>query len=156
LIPIEHRPYQPKLPLRLLDRFAHAGFHATYRGLLPFSFSRQPLEAITVKQVSLLVDQLPEARVTGDAGEHSIMPTIWTLGGESNLTLQQMPNSVVTYAVRIPAGTKLSFNLGVMSDGQTSDPLTFGLSIKGRASGDRKVFIRAVSPLGAQWIPESV
>src|SRR5204863_1409546 len=39
---------------------AHAGLYSSTWGLLPFAISRQPVEEITVQQVSYLNERLPE------------------------------------------------------------------------------------------------
>jgi hypothetical protein len=44
----------------LLNREAHAGYYSSAWGLLPFSFSKVPIEEIHVEQVSYLVEKLPE------------------------------------------------------------------------------------------------
>lgn len=44
-----------RTPLRLIDRHAHSGFSAASFGLLPFSFSRGPLDRITYSRTSSFV-----------------------------------------------------------------------------------------------------
>jgi 4-amino-4-deoxy-L-arabinose transferase-like glycosyltransferase len=60
LVPAFQETWRSSLPIRLMNRTAHAGFYSSNWGLLPFSFSRAPVESIDVKQVSYLVEKLPE------------------------------------------------------------------------------------------------
>lgn len=159
LIPIERRPYGTKLPLRLLDRFAHAGFHGTYRGLLPFSLSRRSIEEITVKQVSLLIDELPKAAILGAAGPQSAMPAGWTLDGQSKVTLQQIPDSSVTYRLWIPDRAQLVFHIGLMGSEAVETPLLFSVAVRKSASEEQEVFKRSVRKPESgpvRWIPDAV
>ena len=45
-----------RTPLRLIDRYAHSGFSAASAGLLPFSFSLQPLDRITYSRTSSFLE----------------------------------------------------------------------------------------------------
>ena len=45
-----------RTPLRLVDRHAHSGFSSVSMGLLPFSFSNQPLDRITYSRTSSYLD----------------------------------------------------------------------------------------------------
>ena len=51
-IPMYSREVYSPFPLRLLDLTAHSGFYTTAFGLLPFSFSRGPLDRITYSRTS--------------------------------------------------------------------------------------------------------
>ena len=45
-VPLEVKDLAVRSPLRLLDRYAHSGFSSETFGLLPFSFSRRPVDAL--------------------------------------------------------------------------------------------------------------
>ena len=48
---LEQRPYRIRSPLRLLDVHAHAGFWSDGWGVLPFWFSRETLDEISIYRV---------------------------------------------------------------------------------------------------------
>jgi hypothetical protein len=70
LIPFETLEYSVRTPLRLLDKRSHAGFYSTGWGLLPFSFSRKPVESIEIRQVNFMIERLPWAQIETRAGEN--------------------------------------------------------------------------------------
>ncbi len=51
-VPLEVEELSVRSPLRLLDRYAHSGFSSETFGLLPFSFSRRPVDRITYARTS--------------------------------------------------------------------------------------------------------
>jgi hypothetical protein len=51
LQPVEQRTYRIRSPLRLLDPHSHAGFWSDGWGVLPFWFSRQPLDEFSIYRV---------------------------------------------------------------------------------------------------------
>ena len=51
-VPLEVKELAVRSPLRLVDRYAHTGFSSVTFGLLPFSFSRRPLDRITYSRTS--------------------------------------------------------------------------------------------------------
>jgi hypothetical protein len=73
-------------PIRLVSRKAHAGFYSSGWGLLPFSFSIVPLEIVTVFQVSMLIEKLPEIRMVGNADRRAAIP-LRGAGGHADLQL---------------------------------------------------------------------
>ena len=160
LIPVDRRAYQPDHPLRLLDRFSHAGFHGVYCGLLPISLSRQPLEEVAIKQVSVLAEWLPAAQFSGGGADAVPYTTLWALAGEPKLTLKQMPGSGLTYRWKIPANAQATFSLGVMNPSQLPDgSLTFSLWVKGPNGEAQSIFSRPVPVTrghAPHWIPEAV
>lgn len=60
LVPVQQRTWPSGIPIQLMNRAAHAGFYSSAWGLLPFSFSRSPVEGVTIQQVNYLVEKLPE------------------------------------------------------------------------------------------------
>jgi hypothetical protein len=63
--------YAPRLPIRLLDERAHAGFWNMGWGLLPFSIARagEPLDMITVRRVLRRVDDHGETEPAAHPGD---------------------------------------------------------------------------------------
>ena len=55
-VPLGTAELRVRTPLRLIDRYAHSGFSASAAGLLPFSFSRRPLDRITYSRTSQFLD----------------------------------------------------------------------------------------------------
>ena len=53
LEPMERRSYRIRSPLRLLDVHAHAGFWSDGWGVLPFWFSREDLDELSIYRVKL-------------------------------------------------------------------------------------------------------
>jgi hypothetical protein len=51
-VPLGAEDLRVRTPLRLIDRYAHAGFSSVSAGLLPFSFSLRPLDRITYSRTS--------------------------------------------------------------------------------------------------------
>ena len=51
-VPLRTVDLRVRTPLRLVDRHAHSGFSSASMGLLPFSFSSQPLDRITYSRTS--------------------------------------------------------------------------------------------------------
>jgi hypothetical protein len=51
-VPVRTLELGVRSPLRLVDRYGHSGFSSAAFGLLPFSFSRQPLDRITYWRTS--------------------------------------------------------------------------------------------------------
>jgi hypothetical protein len=51
-VPLRTVDLRVRTPLRLVDRHAHSGFSSASMGLLPFSFSNQPLDRITYSRTS--------------------------------------------------------------------------------------------------------
>jgi hypothetical protein len=72
--PVFHTSAESAFPIRLMSRKAHAGFFSSGWGLLPFSFSKAPLESLEILQVSMLVEQLPEIRMGGGSDAGRVLP----------------------------------------------------------------------------------
>jgi hypothetical protein len=74
LVPVRHDQYQGRIPIRLMNRSAHAGFYSSSWGLLPYTFSRAPVEEITVQQVSYISEKLPEIQLESPNKLATILP----------------------------------------------------------------------------------
>jgi len=72
LVPVEQRTWQSSMPIQLMNRESHAGFYSSGWGLLPFTFSRSPVEGVTIQQVSYLVERLPE--ITFEHADEQAIP----------------------------------------------------------------------------------
>jgi len=83
-------------PVRLLDRKTPAGFYSTGWGLIPFSFSRDPLEVAEIAQVQFLVERLPWATLSGTAAL-APWPGYMEAEGRRNISLLLKPGSELSY-----------------------------------------------------------
>ena len=70
-VPLRASDLRVRTPLRLIDRYAHAGFSAVSFGLLPFSFSRRPLDRITYLRTSPFLD-VPGAWTPTQFSDHLV------------------------------------------------------------------------------------
>lgn len=89
-------------PIRTFSRDAGAGFHDSHFGIVPFSFSRAPLDHLEMAEVSPFVINLPQV-VPED---FSSVPT-WSTGG---VLLKQIQPEM-KFRVRIPRDTKVKYEL---------------------------------------------
>ena len=116
LVPLETLGYEPATPLRLQDARSHAAFYSTgWGGRLPFSFSTKLLETIEVRQVNLLVEQLPWAAVES-AAEHGPWPGYLALHERSPLGLVARPDTRVVYRWSPEARVIFEMACGVSPD----------------------------------------
>jgi 4-amino-4-deoxy-L-arabinose transferase-like glycosyltransferase len=81
LVPLWQKSWQTAFPIRLMNRSAHAGFYSSSWGLLPYSFSRAPVEEVTVRQVSYLSEKLPEIQLESAEKLATILPVPVNTGG---------------------------------------------------------------------------
>ncbi len=114
-MPVQTLVYQPRTPLRLIDRQCNAGFYSTGWGLLPFSFSRKPLEEIEVYQINFMVESLPGARVI-HGGSIAPWPGFLNLPGRSPLALLLKPGTTIQYAWKEKKAVELDLLCGVGLD----------------------------------------
>ena len=121
-----------RTPLRLVDRCARSGYSSSGFGLLPFSFSGQPLDRITYCKTSpyLFLDApwLP----TQFSGRLVYLPR---RGAKVRLPLD-------------PAAARLHFALFARGSG----PLTFTIT----GSAGEALYQRSVQAGGQLWVPEQL
>ena len=106
LVPVRHQSWQSSIPIRLMNRQAHAGFYSSSWGLLPFSFSYAPLEEITLRQVSDLVEKLPEITLEG-ARDEAIIPSPAS-GGGVDVSIPVPSRVAIPYDVSLPMRVQFS------------------------------------------------
>ena len=75
LVPVQRESWQSPIPIRLMNRQAHAGFYSSAWGLLPFSVSRTPVEDVAIYQVSYLAEKLPEINLQNPDRDAVIVPS---------------------------------------------------------------------------------
>ena len=102
LITILRSDLTDRYPVRLFSHDARAGFHDSHFGLVPFVISREPLDHVTLAEVSPFVVNLPE-EVPKD---FSSVP-VWFPGGV--LLKQTEPD--MTFRVPMPGNTNIQYEL---------------------------------------------
>ncbi|MBI4472652.1 MAG: hypothetical protein HY646_08295 [Acidobacteria bacterium] len=102
LIVIHQEQLADPFPVRTLSAAAHAGFHDSHIGLMPYVVSHTPLDSVSILQVSPLVRMLPQV-VPPD---FSSVP-VWSPEG---VLLKQVKDEM-EFPVRIPAGSVVRYDL---------------------------------------------
>jgi hypothetical protein len=102
LISISKTDVRDRYYLRTFVKSAGAGFHDSHFGIVPFSFSREPLDQIEIDEVSPFVLSLPE-KVPPD---YSSVP-VWFPGG---VMLKQVEPEM-KFPIKLPRGVKVSYEL---------------------------------------------
>jgi len=125
-VPLSSTDLRVRTPLRLIDRYAHAGFSAASSGLLPFSFSLRPLDRIAYSRTSSFLD----------------VPGPWTPTQFSG-RLVYMPVSGAAVDLPLDSAGALRFALF----GRGRGTATFRIA---RPSGE-SVFERSVEVQGDLW-----
>jgi hypothetical protein len=93
------------------------GFYSSSWGLLPYSFSRAPVEQITVRQVSYLSEKLPEIHLESGEKLSAIIPVPIDTGG-------------VDTVVPVPARVSIPY------DGPSPVQVRFHVSLRERGVSD--------------------
>jgi hypothetical protein len=133
-VPLRSVDLRARTPLRLVDRHAHSGFSSASMGLLPFSFSNQPLDRITYSRTSSYLD--------GPAGT----PTQFS----GHLVYQLDHPGASRGGFRLPLGSKGTLHFALFGNG--SGPATFRIQ---RVSGE-VLFNETVQVDGDLWEPHKL
>lgn len=144
LVPIEQEAITVASPWHLLDRASHAGFYSTGWGLLPWSWSRAPLDEITLYTWSPFYFALDRAKLEGATPEQ-VFPTRLTRDDRSVLVLVQPVGSTITYTLDLPSNPRLRFVLYSAPAAGASSPLRYQVIVL-RANAATTVFDQAFSP----------
>ena len=121
-----------RTPLRLIDRHVHSGFSASSFGLLPFSFSNQPLDRITYSRTSSFL--------YAAAG--------WTPTQFSGHLVYLYPGT--TAGVRLPLGSNGTLHFALFGNGR--GPASFRIQ---RATGE-VLFAESLPVAGDLWEPHTL
>jgi len=133
-VPLRSVDLRVRTPLRLVDRHAHTGFSSASMGLLPFSFSNQPLDRITYSRTSSFLD--------GPAGT----PTEFN----GHLVYRFEHPGAIRDAFRLPLGSQGTLHLALFGDGK--GPAAFRIQ---RVSGEI-LFDETVQVDGDLWEPHTL
>jgi hypothetical protein len=138
LIPVQNLTYRPSTPLRVLDWQTPAGFWSSGWGLIPFSFSWQPLEQIEIFQVNFMAERLPWAKVESTSGIQP-WPGFLELDGLSSLAILARPGTNLRYAWPVANAMRLDLKCGLSPDSyRVGSDKTFEFVVSQRA-GDGSV-----------------
>jgi hypothetical protein len=107
LVPVRHQSWESSIPIRLMNRNAHAGYYSSSWGLLPFAISRGSVEEITVQQVSYLAEKLPEITLEG-AGKNDLMIPAPATGGGVDISVPVPSRASIPYDS--PLRTRVQFS----------------------------------------------
>jgi 4-amino-4-deoxy-L-arabinose transferase-like glycosyltransferase len=102
LLHVHRIALQDVYPIRTMSRAAHAGFHDSDLGVVPFAVSRAPLDEIEIDEVSPFVTTLPEAPPPDFSG----VP-VWFPGG---VLLKQVAPEM-SFNLKIPADAQIDYRL---------------------------------------------
>jgi len=151
--PLRTVDLEVRTPLRLVDHHAHSGFSAVSFGLLPFSFSSQPLDRITYSRTSSFLNAPAGWTPTQFSGHLVYLPTPGAavplpLGSRGALRFALFGSGQGSAAFRIqrPSG-EILFAETVPVAGELWEPHT--LPLKG--IGDAVLFVDAAPGLRAGW-----
>jgi len=107
LVPVRHQTWESSIPVRLMNRNAHAGYYSSAWGLLPFSISRAPVEEITIQQVSYLAEKLPEITLE-NAGKNDVIIPAPAPGGGVDISVPVPSRAAIPYDS--PLRTRVQFS----------------------------------------------
>lgn len=133
LVPIEREVITVSSPLRLLDSEAYAGFYAVSWGLMPWSWSRRPLDVVTLYQSTPFFFALDTARLE-NASTEQVYPTEMNHQGERELVFVQPPNSAVTYTLALPADARLRFRPFAEFPSNSAGEVRYRVTLRDRAN----------------------
>jgi len=152
-VPLRTTDLWARTPLRLIDRYAHSGFSSASFGLLPFSFSRRPLDRITYARTSPYLNVPGQWTPTQFSGHLVYLPVS---GAQVRLALD--PQGVLHFAlfargqgpaaflIRGPSGDAI-FEKNVQVDGDLWEVHTLPLTRIGEATFS----VKAPPELRAGW-----
>ena len=133
-VPLRTVDLRVRTPLRLVDRHAHSGFSSASMGLLPFSFSSQPLDRITYSRTS--------SYLYGPAGT----PTEFN----GHLVYRFDHPGAIRDGFRLPLGSQGTLHYALFGNGK--GPATFRIQ---RVSGEI-LFAETVQVDGDLWEPHTL
>ena len=133
-MPLRSVDLRVRTPLRLVDRHAHSGFSSVSMGLLPFSFSNQPLDRITYSRTS--------SYLYGPAGTPS------EFSGHLVYVLDHP--GARRDGFRLPLGSQGTLHFALFGSG--TGPATFRIQ---RVSGEM-LFNETVRVAGELWEPHTL
>jgi len=132
-VPLRSVDLRVRAPLRLVDRHSHSGFSSASMGLLPFSFSNQPLDRVTYSRTSSYLNQ-PGWTPTEFSGHLVYLPTL----------------NATRAAFRLPLGSQGTFHFALYGSGK--GPAAFRIE---RVSGEI-LFNETVQVDGDLWEPHTL
>jgi hypothetical protein len=112
LLTVHADDIQDALPIRTFSAAAHAGFHDSRIGLLPYVFSKSVMDRISIDEVSPLVTSLPQ----DVPADYSSVP-LWSPRG---VVLKQVEPRM-KFHVRLPNDSEVVYELQGAGDLEVGD-----------------------------------
>jgi hypothetical protein len=106
LLPIKEEDIQDRYFLRAFVKSSAAGFHDSHFGLVPYCFSRSPLDRVKIVEVSPFVTHLPQV-VPPD---YSSVP-LWFRDGTRDGVLLKQVQPEMKFPIIIPKGATAAYTL---------------------------------------------
>jgi hypothetical protein len=161
-LPIQTLTYNVNTPLRILDRQTHAGFYSTGWGMIPFSFSRQPVEDLEIRQVNFMVERLPWAQIE-NGSQVKPWPGYLSIQDEAPLAILAKPGSNISYPWDVREPLDLELKLGVKMELHTEGSgkeFVFEIIQKDGFGKTVSQFAKTLNPgpikADRQWVPVHV
>jgi hypothetical protein len=107
LLVVRQKDLPDAFPLRTFSMKAGAGFHDSHLGIVPYRFSRAPLDRIEIVEVSPFVETLPQMIPP----DFSLVP-VWFPGG---VLLKQVKQEM-KFSIRFPADSNVEYELEGKAD----------------------------------------
>lgn len=152
-VPLRSADLRVRTPLRLIDRDAHSGFSSASFGLLPFSFSRRPLDRITYARTSSFLNLEAPWMPTQFSGRLVYLPEA---GAEIRLPVDPQGSlhfalfgrgkGAATFLIRRASGDVI-FEKNVDIDGELWEPHQLPLA----GIGEAVLSITAAAGVKAGW-----
>jgi hypothetical protein len=140
-----------KNPLRILNDASHAGYYTSEAGLLPYSFSYEPIEdfyVFVIRPPNFFIKNLSEAIVEAPPTQPPSV-SLWGIKGDIRLVLFEHPPSRITYKITVPEGAVLSFALALDPDVYKpglGDGVVFKVSAKSGEDEEETLFSKYIDP----------
>jgi hypothetical protein len=106
LLPLREDDIQDSYSLRAFVKPSAAGFYDSHFGLVPYCFSRSPLDRLKILEVSPFVTQLPQVV---PPGYHSV--PLWFQDGIRNGVLLKQVEPEMKFPITIPKGATADYTL---------------------------------------------
>ncbi|MGA3259862.1 MAG: hypothetical protein ABSE35_13345 [Bryobacteraceae bacterium] len=153
-VPLRSVDLRVRTPLRLVDRHAHTGNSSASMGLLPFSFSNQPLDRITYSRTSSFIGA-PAAWTPTEFNGHLVYvpnpapPAQSGADGAPSGPVRARPpgRAPAGIAFRLPLGSQGTLHFALFGNG--NGPATFRIQ---RLTGE-PLFSETVQVAGDLWEP---
>jgi hypothetical protein len=139
-------PLDDGYPIRSMNHTARAGLYSHVWGMLPFSFSREPLEVLKVYEVNWFLSHLGE----GGRSPYPVRATLMEIGGHLRPSFLLHPPGEISFSLRIPGERILRVATGIPDRAwdQGSDGAEFRIEIRSDGGEWEEVLSQDVTARG--------